>query len=133
MSEIQGQIDACAHWDGRELSYATSKRGLLEFVSILRSECYGVYQLKRKSSFPDCITLASIEIKLNDDRLLLTVDNQWAILSGNKVSLSLLADNLEFLRLQWSKNGNQHLHFDPSSNPFLLSPNSEAFVVGATD
>ena len=130
MTKALLRLDAYAHWDGDELNLATSKKGLLEFVSILRSGNLGVFRLKEKSTYSNIL---AIEVRLSHSHLHLTVVGQVTVLSGDNASLLLLSDNLEYLRLQWSKGGRQHLHFDPLSNEFLLSPESEAFIVSLAE
>lgn len=123
------RIDASAFWDGCELDLTASKRGLLELTSILRSHEYGLYELMHEPRIgASCVS--SIDIESREGRLVLTVIGEVARLSGDQEALSLLAKNLENLRLLWSKEDMQHFHFDPSSDSLLMSPESEAFMIG---
>ena len=123
-------VDIHANWNGNELDILASPQGLLELVSLLRSGEGGSFKIKTGAYLGGTSNLSYIDIERSKSLLLLKVSGPSATLSGDDNALSLFAKNLENLRLMWAKGGEQHFHFDPESNPILMAPESDAFVVG---
>ena len=128
---MNDSLEIYAQWDGCELDVVATEIGLLGLASSLRSGLIGSFVLEERDAHPGCENMLRLEIQRGEGKLHLKVEGHVMILSGGRASLSLLADNLDFLRSQWVMGGKPHLHFDPSSNPFLLSQESESFIVGA--
>jgi hypothetical protein len=130
MSDSRYMSEIHAQWDGCELALNATEAGLHELARDLRSARVGAYVLGERNASPGCTSILRLQIELGEGNVRIEVDDQVAILSGGGASLSLLADNLDFLRSQWANGGKQHLHLDPASNAFLVSEDSEAFIVG---
>lgn len=126
-------IDINANWDGHELDIVATPKGLLELVSLLRSGTLGHIKIKKDSYLDGISNMSHLNIERSEGRLILRVAAQSATLAGDESALLLLAKNLENLRLMWAKGGEQHFHFDPESNPILMAPESDAFIVSPVD
>lgn len=126
-------IDVNANWDGRELDIVASPRGLLEFVSLLRSGTLGHIKINKDSYLDGMSNMSHIDVVRGEGRLVLRVADSSAAISGDERALLLLAKNLENLRLMWAKGGEQHFHFDPESNAILQAPESDAFIVSPVE
>jgi hypothetical protein len=125
----ESRIDISAYWDGTELDLMCSLDGLRKLISILRRNEMDAYILKAEVTGSESANISTLKIEPRSSKLTLAIINQTALFSGNLASFRLLADNLEFLCEQWSNKNDQHLHFEPVSNRFLFSPDSEAFIV----
>lgn len=122
-------MDISAHWDGCELDLVCSLDGLRKFIDVLHRNELGTYGLKVEESDSESKDILRLRIEPRNGKLMLSIENQDAVISGNLPSLRLLADNLEFLCGQWFDNGDQHLHLEPASNSFLFAPESEALII----
>lgn len=116
-----------ATWDGCELDFAMSIGGLSEMTSCFREVACDTYQLADESVASDS-TVTMMEVRQGEERLRVSLEHSRVLFVGSKEAMSLLADNMEGLLSLWAAGGEQHFHFDPSSDQLLLEPDSEAFI-----
>jgi hypothetical protein len=128
MDEQRKKVDGSATWDGYELDIAVSLSGLECLIAAFDGPEYGSLEFIQSTN--DSVGVDSIIVVLGDGYLVLTVSNKVATISGEGRFFLLLAESLRNLATVWREGGRQHIHFDPSSDVLLLSPNSEAFIVG---
>lgn len=118
------KLDAQFGWDGVELELSASEKALFSLASSLRQHAYGSYELKKRRD-----RLSILQLTPDPGLLNLSIVGSAVVLKGNQKSFELFADNLDFLRRQWSEGGKQHLHVDYDSNRILVSSESEALIV----
>jgi hypothetical protein len=106
-----------------EVDLSMSPDRLAEFAQALRLPAGFSWQVSSDRG------PATLEVALADGKLLLSVDAANVFIRGSAEALALLFENLEVLLSQWLEGGTQHMHFDPETNNFLLSPDSLPFIV----
>lgn len=129
MSDTRGAIDVSAHWDGAQVNIVASSNGLSQLIRIIRNEAFGGYKLINRTTHTDSTRFSTIEIFMDNDLLAMRVADNTISLRGSERFLSIFAINMERLMSSWEKGMFEHCHNDPISNPFLISPDSESFII----
>ena len=112
-----------ATWDGCELDMSMSLSGLSELTDCFRKFAYGTYQFGAGSS-PSSSAVTTMDVQPGEGKLRLALSQGRASFVGSKEAMSLLADNMAGLLSLWAAGGDQHFHFDPSSDQLLLKHDS---------
>jgi len=129
MIDLRDQIDIYAQWDGHQLDLIASSEGLEKLIHIIKAQKFGIYKISDSSTFTDGTNISTIEINHGNGRLIMKILGDALSLSGSQKFLSIFATNLERLKISWAHGEPEHLHNDSLSNPFLISPDSEPFIV----
>lgn len=128
IESIRSLSGTSATWDGHELDFSMSMSGLLDFQECIRAQAWGAYSLDVTHT-EGLVSVSAIEIRREQGRLKLIVESNRVLIVGGDQAMSLLADNMAGLFGLWAAGGEQHFHFDPSSDQLLLEPDSEAFIL----